>query len=333
MMNAYRHERALYCKLMWKQSTSINQDAEMLSDDISLSHPIHTKHCVLTHPPPPTLSLLIFTNMYRPVVDISVCTWRWNNERSTLRVLEHSGGIIYTKVTSAATKDMPMCWALHKNPSRSHLDRIHLMTWMSTTATTAELTTVSIFHSQQRKIGTFWAQLSRPILDVEWKQRWIMPWTLSAALAQSMQTVREPWVTAAEISIYTADTNLMRRLTSAPIERLRKRRQLHGKQKRIVSELHFLTLNPRSLPGLMVSPRGFQSSATEGDTRWETCCGGMGCSHLAYPSTSVLELRFQSLAFPSSHSAPAGFHLYLLPTSTSGNYMYVAGKLCNDTAW
>lgn len=160
-----------------------------------------------------------------------------------------------------------------------------------------------------------------------------MPWTPSAALAQSLQSVREPWVTAAAISIYSADANLMRRVTSAPIEKHRKKRQPHGKQKRIISELHFSTLNPRSLPGLMVSPRGFQSSATEGETRWETCCGGMGCSHLAYPFTSVLELRFQSFAFPSSHSAPAGFHLYLLPTSTLGSSMYTAGKLCNDTAW
>lgn len=47
-----------------------------------------------------------------------------------------------------------------------------------------------------------------------------MPWTPSTALAQSPQTLREPRVTTAEVSIYIADANLMRRVPSTPTERL-----------------------------------------------------------------------------------------------------------------
>lgn len=46
-----------------------------------------------------------------------------------------------------------------------------------------------------------------------------MPWTPSTALAQSLQTLWEPWVTTAEVSIYTADASLMRRVPSALTER------------------------------------------------------------------------------------------------------------------
>lgn len=37
-----------------------------------------------------------------------------------------------------------------------------------------------------------------------------MPWTPSAALARSLQTLQEPRVTPAEVSIYTVDASLMR---------------------------------------------------------------------------------------------------------------------------
>lgn len=47
-----------------------------------------------------------------------------------------------------------------------------------------------------------------------------MPWTPSAALAPSLQTLWEPRVTAAEVSTDTADASLMRRVPSAPTERL-----------------------------------------------------------------------------------------------------------------
>lgn len=47
-----------------------------------------------------------------------------------------------------------------------------------------------------------------------------MPWTPSAALAPSLQTLWEPRVAAAAVSTDTADANLMRRVPSAPTERL-----------------------------------------------------------------------------------------------------------------
>ena len=47
-----------------------------------------------------------------------------------------------------------------------------------------------------------------------------MAWTPSTALARSPQTLWEPRVTTAEVSIYTADANLMRRVPSALTERL-----------------------------------------------------------------------------------------------------------------
>ena len=111
MMNAYQHQRALYCKLMWKQSASINQDAEMLSDDISLSQPIHTGHRTLAHSPTPA-PCFYYINKY-----ISnrgrwqdVCLWSWNNEGRTVRVLSHASGITYITVTSTAIEDMaPLC--------------------------------------------------------------------------------------------------------------------------------------------------------------------------------------------------------------------------------
>lgn len=47
-----------------------------------------------------------------------------------------------------------------------------------------------------------------------------MPWTPLTALARSPQTLQEPRVTTAEVSIYAADANLMVRVPSAPTKRL-----------------------------------------------------------------------------------------------------------------
>lgn len=128
MMNVYRHQRALYCKLMWKQNTSINQDAEELSDDISPSQPVHTGHRTLTHPHTSTPhSYYINKYIWNPRRWRDVCLWSWNDEGCTVRVLSGGGGIIYITVTSTATEDSaPLCWALCTNTAKSHLGRIHL---------------------------------------------------------------------------------------------------------------------------------------------------------------------------------------------------------------
>lgn len=47
-----------------------------------------------------------------------------------------------------------------------------------------------------------------------------MPWTPSAALAPSLQTLWEPRVAAAEVSTDTENANLMRWVPSAPTETL-----------------------------------------------------------------------------------------------------------------
>lgn len=48
-----------------------------------------------------------------------------------------------------------------------------------------------------------------------------MPWTPSTALAQSLQTLREPQVTTAEVSISATDANLTRGVPSTLTERLK----------------------------------------------------------------------------------------------------------------
>lgn len=142
----------------------------------------------------------------------------------------------------------PLCWA---NTAKSHLGRIHLTRHRHPQQ--GHWANHRQFLSQPAKRNQhFLSTTSRPILDISLKMRWIMPWTPSAALARSLQTLQEPRVTTAEVSIYAVDASLMRWVPSAPTERLQSFRKADN---RMASKkelyLHFWMWNPCSLPRLM----------------------------------------------------------------------------------
>ena len=89
----------------------------------------------------------------------------------------------------------------------------------------------------------------------------------------------------------------------------RKSRQPHGKQKGIVSELHFWTRNPCSLPGLMTS-LALELGCWRGEQKWESVTEICAVRTSPTPSLSMWELRDdRSWALPSlqaieAHSLP-----------------------------
>jgi len=83
-----------------------------------------------------------------------------------------------------------------------------------------------------------------------------MPWTPSTALVPSLQTLQEPRVTTAEVSIYTADVSLMRQVPSAPTARLEclgKADNYMASKRESYLNCIFRMCNPCSPPKMMTS--------------------------------------------------------------------------------